>query len=100
MRAFPAGTAPVPLDDDGTTSAQMGRGTLRVRVNIDTTAVDLVTCHLKSKLLNYPGIASTRATKANARATPDTRSHCEPRRPSPCATTPPDCWTAKDSSAP
>jgi hypothetical protein len=55
VRAFPAGTAPVQLDDDGTTTAQMGRGALRVRVSVDTTAVDLVTCHLKSKLLSYPG---------------------------------------------
>jgi len=27
---------------------------LRVRVNVNGTAVDLVTCHLKSKLLSYP----------------------------------------------
>ncbi len=54
MRAFPAGTAPVQLDDDGTTTTQMGRGALRVRVSVETTAVDLVTCHLKSKLLSYP----------------------------------------------
>jgi hypothetical protein len=55
VRAFPAGTVPVQLDDDGTTSAQMDRGALRVRVTVDTTAVDLVTCRLKSKLLSYPG---------------------------------------------
>jgi hypothetical protein len=55
VRAFPAGTVPVQLDDDGTTSAQMGRGALLVRVSVDATAVDLVTCHLKSKLLSYPG---------------------------------------------
>src|SRR4051794_31261172 len=42
-------------NDDGTTSAQMGRGALRVRVSVDTTAVDLVTYHLKSKLLSYHG---------------------------------------------
>jgi hypothetical protein len=39
-------------DDDGATTAQMGRGALCVDVN--GTAVDLVTCHLKSKLLSYP----------------------------------------------
>jgi len=44
VRAFPAGTAPVQLNDDGANTAQMGRGALRVRVNIDATAVDLVTC--------------------------------------------------------
>jgi hypothetical protein len=50
---LPAGTAPVQLDDHGTTTMQTGRGALRVRVSVDTVAVDLVTCHLKSKLLSY-----------------------------------------------
>ena len=35
--------------------AEMGRGALRVRVNIDGRDVDLVSCHLKSKLLTFPG---------------------------------------------
>jgi endonuclease/exonuclease/phosphatase family metal-dependent hydrolase len=55
VRAFPAGTSPVQLDDPGTMTAQMGRGALRVRVTVDSTPVDIVTCHLKSKLLHYPG---------------------------------------------
>ena len=54
IRAFPAGTDPVRLQDDGTTTMQMGRGALRVRVDFDGTKVDLVTAHLKSKLLSYP----------------------------------------------
>jgi hypothetical protein len=33
----------------------MGRGALKVRVRMDSRTVDLVTCHLKSKLLTYPG---------------------------------------------
>jgi hypothetical protein len=33
----------------------MGRGARRVRITVDSTHVDLVTCHLKSKLLHYPG---------------------------------------------
>jgi endonuclease/exonuclease/phosphatase family metal-dependent hydrolase len=55
IRAFPKGTDPVKLQDDGTTTTQMGRGALRVRVDADGTAVDLVTAHLKSKLLSFPG---------------------------------------------
>ncbi len=33
----------------------MGRGALRARVNADGEDLDLVTCHLKSKLLSFPG---------------------------------------------
>jgi hypothetical protein len=51
IRAFPAGTDPVRLEDDGTTTTQMGRGALRVRV----AGIDLITAHLKSKLLTYQG---------------------------------------------
>src|SRR3954453_4026248 len=51
IRAFPAGTDPVRLEDDGTTTNQMGRGALRVRV----AGIDLITAHLKSKLLTYEG---------------------------------------------
>ena len=47
IRAFPTGTDPVRLQDDGTTTTQMGRGALRVRV----AGIDLITTHLKSKLL-------------------------------------------------
>jgi endonuclease/exonuclease/phosphatase family metal-dependent hydrolase len=51
IRAFPPGTEPVRLEDDGTTTTQMGRGALRVRV----AGIDLITTHLKSKLLRYGG---------------------------------------------
>jgi endonuclease/exonuclease/phosphatase family metal-dependent hydrolase len=54
IRAFPKNTEPVRLQDDGTTTTQMGRGALRVRIDVDGTAVDLVTAHLKSKLLSFP----------------------------------------------
>jgi hypothetical protein len=33
----------------------MGRGALRVRVTKDNLTVDLITAHLKSKLLTFPG---------------------------------------------
>lgn len=46
---------PVQVDDAGSTVARMGRGALRVRVEADNGQLDVVTCHLKSKLLSYPG---------------------------------------------
>jgi endonuclease/exonuclease/phosphatase family metal-dependent hydrolase len=55
VRAFPPGVGPVKLDDDDKTTTQMGRGALRVRVGANGTQVDIVTAHLKSKLLSYPG---------------------------------------------
>ena len=44
---------PVRLQDDGTTTTQMGRGALRVRVERGA-RIDLITAHLKSKLLSFP----------------------------------------------
>jgi endonuclease/exonuclease/phosphatase family metal-dependent hydrolase len=54
-RAFPERLAPIQVDDDGTTIAEMGRGALRVRVSASGRDVDLACCHLKSKLLTFPG---------------------------------------------
>ena len=51
---FPAKLAPVQVDDAGATMQAMGRGALRARVTLDGEAVDIVTCHLKSKLLGFP----------------------------------------------
>jgi endonuclease/exonuclease/phosphatase family metal-dependent hydrolase len=45
----------VPTDDDGTPLTVMGRGALQVRVKAGSTPVDLVSVHLKSKLISYPG---------------------------------------------
>ncbi|MGH7929999.1 MAG: endonuclease/exonuclease/phosphatase family protein [Candidatus Binatia bacterium] len=53
---FPAGLRPVQVDDTETTMSEMGRPALRVRVDAGGgTAVDVVSCHLKSKLLSFPG---------------------------------------------
>jgi endonuclease/exonuclease/phosphatase family metal-dependent hydrolase len=52
---FPAPLGPVQVDDDGTTINAMGRGALRVRVSAEAHQLDIVTCHLKSKLLSFPG---------------------------------------------
>ena len=50
-----AGLAPVQSDDTGAATTQMGRGALRVTVKVGTVAVEVVTAHLKSKLLTFPG---------------------------------------------
>ena len=55
VRAFPEHVAPVQVDDEGATVAQMARGALRARVSAEGHDVDLVNCHLKSKLLTFPG---------------------------------------------
>lgn len=44
----------VPTDDDGTPLTEMGRGALHIRVDVGTEEVDLVSVHLKSKLISYP----------------------------------------------
>jgi endonuclease/exonuclease/phosphatase family metal-dependent hydrolase len=54
--AFPEGLQPIQVDDTGTTMSAMGRPGLRVRVEQDSgTTLDVISCHLKSKLLTFPG---------------------------------------------
>ncbi|SDT72880.1 endonuclease/exonuclease/phosphatase family protein [Jiangella sp. DSM 45060] len=54
--AYADGVGPVRASDGGALSEEMGRGALRVRVRTAAGGtVDIVTCHLKSKLLSYPG---------------------------------------------
>ena len=55
IQRFPEHLAPVQVDDQGTTINGMPRGALRVRVTTDGRPLDLLTCHLKSKLLSFPG---------------------------------------------
>jgi hypothetical protein len=50
FRHFPDGLAPVQLEDGDVTTSEMGRGGLAIRVG----DIDLVVCHLKSKLLSFP----------------------------------------------
>jgi endonuclease/exonuclease/phosphatase family metal-dependent hydrolase len=66
VSAFPPGIDPVQVADDGPAATAMGRAALRARVEIGGRAVDLVTCHLKSKLLSYPPGPSGR-TRFNPR---------------------------------
>ena len=63
VRDYPPLLGPVQVDDAGTTLTQMGRPALRVRVPWRTSSgalsrtkvLDLVSVHLKSKLLSFPG---------------------------------------------
>jgi endonuclease/exonuclease/phosphatase family metal-dependent hydrolase len=53
---FPAPLQPVQVDDQGTTLGQMGRGAVAITVTTDAgVPVRLITTHLKSKLLSFPG---------------------------------------------
>jgi predicted extracellular nuclease len=49
FRRFPDRLAPVQIEDSGETTPDMGRGALAV----STGGIELVTCHLKSKLLSF-----------------------------------------------
>jgi endonuclease/exonuclease/phosphatase family metal-dependent hydrolase len=54
--AFPPGVAAVQSDNEGGSDAAMGRGALAVTVeHAGSEVVQLVTSHLKSKLLTFPG---------------------------------------------
>jgi endonuclease/exonuclease/phosphatase family metal-dependent hydrolase len=53
---LPTALAPVKVDDDGTTISQLGRGAVAVTCTTAAgTPVRALTCHLKSKLLTFPG---------------------------------------------
>ncbi|WP_348788127.1 endonuclease/exonuclease/phosphatase family protein [Leifsonia sp. NPDC080035] len=52
---IPAQLHGVPTSDDGAPLASMGRGALRLRVTTGAGEADLVSVHLKSKLLSFPG---------------------------------------------
>ena len=52
---FPHRVAPVQVDDAGNTLDSLGRPALAARVRVQGVDVDVVSVHLKSKLLSYPG---------------------------------------------
>lgn len=53
---FPEHLEPVQVDDEGTTLGEMGRGAVAITVQRDDgSPIRLVTTHLKSKLLTFPG---------------------------------------------
>jgi endonuclease/exonuclease/phosphatase family metal-dependent hydrolase len=52
---FPAGLRPIQVSDQGESLSSMGRAALQVQVDVGGHAVDVIACHLKSKLLTFPG---------------------------------------------
>lgn len=52
---FPEGLPPIQVDDTGSIMSEMARPALRVQVQSASTTVDIISCHLKSKLLTFPG---------------------------------------------
>ncbi|KUF13869.1 endonuclease/exonuclease/phosphatase family protein [Streptomyces silvensis] len=55
VAAFPAALRPVQGDDSGRQVGAAGRGLFAVRVTSRALTLDAAVCHLKSKLLTYPG---------------------------------------------
>ena len=55
VHAFPAGALPQVPDVDHGQLTEMGRGALQARVSTDHGQLRVLTAHLKSKLLTYPG---------------------------------------------
>jgi len=56
VHAFPAHLQPVQVDDTGATLGVMGRGAVAITVqSANGDPIQLVTTHLKSKLLTFPG---------------------------------------------
>ncbi len=53
VAAFPTGLRPVQVDDTEVGATSMGRPALAVRIEVAGRPLDLVTCHLKSKLLSF-----------------------------------------------
>ena len=80
--AFPEQLQPVQVDDGGTTIAEMGRGAVAITVTTDAgTPVRLVTAHLKSKLLSFPGGRFSPTTRTSGPGSPPTPSTAaRPRR--------------------
>ncbi len=52
---FPAGLRPIQVSDAGERLSSMGRSALQVQVEVGGRPVDVIACHLKSKLLTFPG---------------------------------------------
>lgn len=56
---YPDLVPPVQVNDAGQVADRMGRAALRASVAVDGVELTLVCCHLKSKLLSYPGARFT-----------------------------------------
>lgn len=53
--AIPEELQGIPVDDAGTALTAMGRGALHIRVTAEGQEVNVVSVHLKSNLITYPG---------------------------------------------
>lgn len=51
---FPPKLDPIQVDDDGPHISEMGRAALRARIEVGGAPIELITSHLKSKLLTFP----------------------------------------------
>ena len=101
--AFPPGLAPVQVGDTDVVQlvliTQMGRGGLHATFTINGTTLELITAHLKSKLLAFPAgrfrprrRGRTRPLRRLRAVPPRRRSHHRPRLRRPPAP-PPDATT-------
>lgn len=105
VRDFPERIGPVQVDDDHTTIHRLGRPALRVRVRAGGRSLDLVSAHLKSKLLTFPdGRFSPRDEDERTRYAvyalhpgPPRRPGCGPTRQR-CSTRAPTCWSPATST--
>ncbi|MGH9644723.1 MAG: hypothetical protein ACRD3Q_20150 [Terriglobales bacterium] len=93
---------PVQVDNTGTTMTHMGRPALHTTIDINGAPLNLISCHLKSKLLTFPGgrfsphdeherarfatyalhrrAAETAAMRLRHQLSPRKRAHTSPRR--------------------
>ena len=55
VSVFPPGLRPIQIDDTTVDTAAMGRPALHAQVHVGDRTVDVITTHLKSKLLTFPG---------------------------------------------
>jgi hypothetical protein len=101
ITTFPAPLLPGQVDDHGNTIAEMGRGALAITVPADSGAgVRLITTHLKSKLLTFPGGRFNPATRTSGPGSPPTRWPAAPARPRPPSGWPsPPSWPDRATSA-
>ncbi len=92
---FPEGLRPIQVDDTATTMSKMGRPALHVRVEADGHTLDVISCHLKSKLLTFPG--GPLQSQRRGRTSPLRGLRPEPQgqlKPPPSGPTPPISWSA------
>lgn len=54
ISTFPEHIRPIQIDDTDAVLGHMGRPALRARISIKGSTIDLLSAHLKSKLLSYP----------------------------------------------